>query len=296
MKTTRQGGSRPAIGSRRVVNSYIRRTNVMPPDVQNSSRHASAVSPGEIRFSGGSCFLFMAVYRTPAAGRILDLTFNRVWDMLVAIPGTGLEGNLLSDPTCYNHFFRRIMDIPKILIVDDEEDVRNAYLSILTPQAETDDIDEIAASLFNEDDSSEDEPDDISAFFEDDGAEMIVEEELQTGTYQVEEASQGDEAVRMIRAALQENRPYSLMFLDIRMPPGIDGVQAAKEIRAIDPNVEIVIMTAYSDYSYEEIIQTVGNPDRLLYFHKPFKSSQILQLASTLTQQWYLERKVREAD
>lgn len=185
------------------------------------------------------------------------------------------------------------MELPRILIVDDEEDVRKAYRSILRPQAETDDIDEIAASLFDGDDENRFDSDDIAAFFQDDGTEMIVEAELQTGAYQIDEAAQGSDAVEMIRTAVQEKRPYSLMFLDIRMPPGIDGVQAAREIRALDPNVEIVIMTAYSDYSYEEIIRTVGNPDRLLYFHKPFKSSQVLQLASTLTQQWYLERKVR---
>lgn len=187
------------------------------------------------------------------------------------------------------------MNLPRILIVDDEEEVREAYRSILRPQSKKDDIDEIAASLFSESESSFD-ADDMSAFFEDDGAEMIVEEDLQTGAYDIDEASQGDEAVAKIRTAVQENRRFSLMFLDIRMPPGIDGVQAAREIRALDPDVEIVIMTAYSDYSYEEIVRTVGNPDRLLYFHKPFKSSQILQLASTLTQQWYLERKCEEQD
>lgn len=187
------------------------------------------------------------------------------------------------------------MNRPRILIVDDEQEVREAYRSILKPQPETDGIDEIAASLFD-DKENEPDSDDINAFFEDDGAEMIVEEDLKTGLYEIDEASQGKEAVEKIREAVQGNRPYSLMFLDIRMPPGIDGVQAAREIRELDPDIEIVIMTAYSDYSYEEIVNTVGNPDRLLYFHKPFKSSQILQLASTLTQQWYLERKCEEQD
>ena len=187
------------------------------------------------------------------------------------------------------------MNRARILIVDDEQEVREAYRSILKPQKTNDDIDEMAASLFD-DESSGFDSDDMSDFFEDDGAEMIVEEDLQTGTYEIDEASQGREAVDKIRSALDENRPYSLMFLDIRMPPGIDGVQAAREIRELDSDVEIVIMTAYSDYSYEEIVNTVGNPDRLLYFHKPFKSSQILQLASTLTQQWFLERKCEQQD
>lgn len=187
------------------------------------------------------------------------------------------------------------MTLPRILIVDDEEEVRRAYLSILQPLKASDGIDEIAASLFDSTEKTV-ETDEMMAFFEDDGAEMIVEEDLQTGSYEIDEASQGMEAVEKIRDARLEKRPFSLIFLDIRMPPGIDGVQAAKEIRQLDPEVEIVIMTAYSDYSYEEIITTVGNPERLLYFHKPFKSSQILHLASTLTQQWYLERKCQEQD
>lgn len=188
------------------------------------------------------------------------------------------------------------MTRPRILIVDDEVEVRQAYRSILEPQNDTDAIDEMAASLFDEAEEPDIDVEDMSAFLEDDGAELIVEDDLHSGVYDIDEATHGREAVEKIRTAVAENRPYSLMFLDIRMPPGIDGVQAAKEIRALDPAVEIVIMTAYSDYSYEEIVSTVGNPDRLLYFHKPFKSSQILQLASNLTQQWFLERKCAEQD
>ncbi|NQU66271.1 MAG: response regulator, partial [SAR324 cluster bacterium] len=187
------------------------------------------------------------------------------------------------------------MSLPRILIVDDEEGVRQAYRSILQPQIESDHIDKIASSLFDRVEKTV-ETDEMLTFFDDDDAEMIVEEDLQTGSYEIDEASQGQEAIEKIRDARLENRPFSLLFLDIRMPPGIDGVQAAREIRQLDPEVEIVIMTAYSDYSYEEIISTVGNPERLLYFHKPFKSEHILHLASTLTQQWYLERKCQEQD
>ncbi|MBT4092161.1 MAG: response regulator [Deltaproteobacteria bacterium] len=228
--------------------------------------------------------------------QFFDLTFIHNWDMLRSISGFDfLAGEPFPNGTCRHHSNKQPMNLPRILIVDDEEEVRKAYLSILLPQTVSDGIDEMASSLFGSAEK-EAEMDEMMAFFADDGAEMIVEADLQTGTYEVDQASQGAEAVEKIRYALQENRPFSLMFLDIRMPPGIDGVQAAKEIRQLDSEVEIVIMTAYSDYSYKEIIQTVGNPERLLYYRKPFKSSQILQLASSLTQQWYLERKCQEQD
>jgi len=185
------------------------------------------------------------------------------------------------------------MNIPRILIVDDEDEIRQVYRMILSPPKVSTKIDEMAASLFEEKNTEVPaSTDELIVDFEE--VEMIVEAELQTGVYEIVEASQGQEAIAAVQQALLQNNPISLMFLDIRMPPGIDGVLAAKEIRRLDPDIEIVIMTAYSDYSFEEIIATVGNPDRLLYFRKPFKSDQIRQLASTLTQQWYLEKKSQQ--
>jgi len=179
------------------------------------------------------------------------------------------------------------------LIVDDEEAVRQSYRLILESDDGTQEIDDIASSLFDETPSFT-VLDEVEFFF--DETDLIVEEELQTGSYKIIETSQGMDAVEIIKKSLNKNQPFSLIFMDIRMPPGIDGVQAAKKIRQLDPNVEIVIMTAYSDYSFEDIVKTVGNPERLLYFNKPFKSEHIKQLASSLTQQWHLERKRLQQD
>jgi CheY-like chemotaxis protein len=185
---------------------------------------------------------------------------------------------------------------PRILIVDDEAEIRQVYRTILGPRETLSAIDQMAETLFSEPVPKRPSADaDLELLFGDD-AELIVEEELQTGVYEIIEASQAQEAIAIVRDAVAGDNPISLIFLDIRMPPGIDGVQAAKEIRHLDPNIEIVIMTAYSDYSYEEIVETVGNPERLLYFRKPFKSDQIRRLASSLTQQWYLERRRQQQD
>ncbi len=186
------------------------------------------------------------------------------------------------------------MNRPRILIVDDEKAIRDSYRSILTTEDPIKPIDDKASTLFAE----ETEPSMLSmdGLLGGDDGEMIIEEELATGHYDIDEIDQGAGAVDLVRKSLDTNQPYSLVFMDVRMPPGIDGVEAAKQIRKLDPDIEIVIMTAYSDYNLEEIVDKVGNPDRLLYFHKPFNSEQIKHLASSLTQHWYLEKKRREQD
>lgn len=187
------------------------------------------------------------------------------------------------------------MKIPRILVVDDEATIRQSYRTILEETDDLGSIDKAASALFDEEDDLV-SGSEIEVILGNDEHFVIVEEELPSGKYEIVEAAQGEEAVELVRQSLNEKRPFSMMFLDVRMPPGIDGVEAASQIRELDPFIEIVIMTAYSDYNLEEVIDKVGNPNRLLYFHKPFNSEQIQKLASSLTQHWYLEKKRREQD
>ena len=182
------------------------------------------------------------------------------------------------------------MTVPRILIVDDEEAVRESYYKILETDKSSDALDQMASSLFDEE-----EEDLLGEEMLGEGSEdPMVEEELDTEGYQLSDVPQGLEAVKAVEHALAENQPFCLIFLDMRMPPGMDGMETAKRIRALDPHVEIVIMTAYSDYSYQEIVEEVGNPERLLYFHKPFDPEQIQQLALSLTQRWQLDAQHRQ--
>ncbi|UCD57088.1 MAG: PAS domain S-box protein [Candidatus Hydrogenedentota bacterium] len=106
---------------------------------------------------------------------------------------------------------------------------------------------------------------------------------------------QGDEAVEAVRLSIKENKPFAVVFLDVRISPGPDGVWTAEHIRALDPYVEIVIVTGYSDVDPSDISRRVQPADRLLYLQKPLYPQEIRQLASSLSAKWSAEMQLREA-
>ncbi|MFH1156546.1 MAG: ATP-binding protein [Pseudomonadota bacterium] len=112
--------------------------------------------------------------------------------------------------------------------------------------------------------------------------------------YEVHTALQGEDGFNRIREAREAGSPFHLAFIDVRMPPGWDGIQTAKAIRKLDPFIEIVIVTAYSDKKHSEIVREVGTPDKLLYLRKPFDAEEIRQIALSLTRKWELELKHRK--
>lgn len=186
------------------------------------------------------------------------------------------------------------MNKPRILIVDDEVSILQSYRSILERKDDDKLLETKGSSLFEE--KEVETFNDLDMVLGDDDDIMMIEEELKTGNYEIVEARTGKDAVKQVEQSLIDNNPFSLVYMDVRMPPGIDGVEAARLIREMDPDIEIVIMTAYTDYNLEEVIDKVGNPDRLLYFNKPFSSEQITNLTASLTQNWYLEKKRQEQD
>jgi putative nucleotidyltransferase with HDIG domain len=112
--------------------------------------------------------------------------------------------------------------------------------------------------------------------------------------YELTHCRQGDEAVEQVRSAVAEARPFAVAFLDVRMPPGPDGVQAAEQIRSLDPHIEIVIVSAMSDLSPSEIAERVPPPHKLLYLQKPFDLVEIIQFAASLSAKWQSERSERQ--
>ena len=99
----------------------------------------------------------------------------------------------------------------------------------------------------------------------------------------IDSAFQGQEGLAMARQALEEGRPYAMAFVDIRMPPGWDGVETTGKIWEHYPDLQVVICTAYSDYSLEEMLDKLGHSDRLVILKKPFDNIEVQQLANALT-------------
>ena len=110
-------------------------------------------------------------------------------------------------------------------------------------------------------------------------------------TFELTHASSGDEAYQIIKAAHEANRPFAVAYIDIRMPPGMDGIETVRQIREFEKNLEIVIMTAYTDKPLHEIITDMELLHKLLYIRKPVATEEIQQITLSLVEKWNVERK-----
>ena len=114
---------------------------------------------------------------------------------------------------------------------------------------------------------------------------------VQKTQYEIDSAYQGSEGVMLVKQALESGCPYAMAFVDIRMPPGMDGVETTRKIWAVESEVQIVICTAYADYSWDERFEKIGKYDGLVILKKPFDTVEALQLAQALTEKWWLHRQ-----
>jgi two-component system NtrC family sensor kinase len=163
-----------------------------------------------------------------------------------------------------------VPDVPanrRILVVDDNVNIHGDFRKIL---GDSDADEEMAAGE--------------TALF---GATDIAKDHH----YDLDFASSGEQAIEMVSAAEQAGREYAMMFLDVRMAPGIDGVETAMRLLQSTEDLQIVLCTAYSDYSWEEMHRKLGETDRLVILKKPFDTIEVLQCASTLTAKWRLQKE-----
>jgi len=154
----------------------------------------------------------------------------------------------------------------RILIIDDSEAIHLDFRRILCPEHRMDrnELDLLEEALFGGDTSRP--PPSAEPEFE------------------VDSAFQGQEGVAKVQQSLEEGRPYDLVFLDYRMPPGWNGVQTLRHLRKLAPSWWVVLCSAYSDYSWEAIIQEFGESSQLKELRKPFNGQHLRQLALTLTE------------
>jgi diguanylate cyclase (GGDEF)-like protein len=106
-------------------------------------------------------------------------------------------------------------------------------------------------------------------------------------------ALQGQQGLACVEAALQEGMPYAVAFVDMRMPPGWDGLETIERLWAVDPQLQVVICSAHSDYDWLEVLARLGRADKLLVIKKPFEPVEILQSASALTRKWLTARELK---
>ncbi|HMU38321.1 MAG TPA: response regulator [Pseudomonadota bacterium] len=160
----------------------------------------------------------------------------------------------------------------RILIVDDNAAIHEDFRKILNPKnlASSAAVDALAQSLFEEE-----------------GTKLDVADL----NFELHHATQGKDALEMVKKALVAEKPFALAFVDVRMPPGWNGVETVEKIWERDTEIEIVLCTAYSDFTWEEIRQRLRSPDRLLILRKPFDAIEVLQLAYCLTKKWFLRRQ-----
>ena len=159
----------------------------------------------------------------------------------------------------------------RILIVDDAEAIHEDFRKILCG-VEPLQLDESEIALFGEKTSPS-----------------------RRGTFTVDSAHQGEEGLALVEQACAQGRPYAVAFVDVRMPPGWDGVETTLRIWEVDPALQVVICTAYSDYFWDDMIEKLGRSDRLVILKKPFDPVEVLQLANALTEKWCLQQAAKVA-
>ena len=156
----------------------------------------------------------------------------------------------------------------RVLIADDQKEIHDDFAEMLRPrflETVTDDL--------------------ASAF-------MVQREESFLPEFELLHVNSGEEAYEVIKAEKEAGRPISVAFVDIRMPPGLDGIETIRRVRKIDRDVEVVIMTAYTDRSLAEIIHDMELLHKVLYIRKPFAREEIQQIALSLVGKWNVEREL----
>jgi CheY-like chemotaxis protein len=150
----------------------------------------------------------------------------------------------------------------RILVVDDNPSIHADFRKLLCPEPQNAKLDAMESSLFGT----------VARSVKD--------------SFVVDVALQGREAVALVQRSVRINKRYALAFVDMRMPPGWDGVETISHMWGADPDIEVVVCSAYCDYSWNDIMRRLNRPDRVRLLIKPFSSKDALEHAWSLTGGW----------
>jgi two-component system NtrC family sensor kinase len=162
----------------------------------------------------------------------------------------------------------RVQDTRRILIIDDNAEIHADIRKIMGAPKPSEHLDELDADLFGAGSKTE-------------GPEI-----------QIDSAYQGREGFKMVCQAVEDGSPYCVAIVDMRMPPGWDGVETIAHLLEEDPELQIIICTAFSDYSWAETLEKLGHHVGLLVLKKPFDNVELRQMAHALAEKWILQREV----
>lgn len=166
-------------------------------------------------------------------------------------------------------------DKARILVIDDNPAIHDVFAKLLTPRRDDDDeLDSLEAELF--------------------GTSSTPRTETSVAL-ELDNCYQGEAGARRVQQALAADHPYALAFVDMRMPPGWDGLRTMDELWRYDPELEIVLCTAYADRDWQTILRSAARPERLLVLKKPFDGIEVLQMAQALSLKWLRRRSLERA-
>ena len=156
----------------------------------------------------------------------------------------------------------------RVLIADDQEEIHNDFEEMLVPSSAKRATDDLAGAFVSE------------------------TEKAFLPQFELFHATSGEEACEMVKAGQDTNAPFAMAYIDVRMPPGTDGIETVRRIREFEQNLEIVIMTAYSDRTLPEIVNDMQLLHKLLYIRKPFSREEIQQITLALVGKWNIEQEL----
>lgn len=158
----------------------------------------------------------------------------------------------------------------KILLIDDNSSIHGDFRKILVPDNQATGLRDAEEIFFGE----------------------TADESIGLA-FELDSAYQGEEGYQKVCHSLEIGSPYAMAFVDMRMPPGWDGLKTIEKLWEADPNLQVVICSAYSDHSWPDICKRIGQTDRLLILKKPFDNAEVSQLALAVTKKWNLTQKAR---
>jgi signal transduction histidine kinase len=159
----------------------------------------------------------------------------------------------------------------RVLVVDDNRAIHDDFRKILAPRGRDDELSSLEAELF--------------------GEPSVAGHD---NNFVLTSAFQGEEALQLVRAANARHEPFALAFMDVRMPPGWDGIETTEKLLKEDDSLQVVICTAYSDHDWDDVAARLGPTDRVLILKKPFDMVEVRQLAHALRHKWELVQLAKE--